>query len=1134
MDKQNIKINWKSLCNITFILSVCFILTEIPAKAQFYITGDDPGNARWSYVESPSYRVIYPKGMDSTAVIYANTLEKFRLATGRSCGYIPGERIKRRMPVVLHPYTSWSNGSVAWAPKRADLFTTPQAHNSDALPWTDMLTVHESRHIAQMQFGLTKAIEPFGWFFGEMFNGLAAGLYPGSDYLEGDAVIAETALGPTGRGRDGEFLNYYMIAADQGDFRIWSRWLYGSQKYYAPDYYSLGYFFLSGIRAKYDQPEYMANYLDFAARRPWNLNHKSAYTRELTKKNFKKTFNEIMYWYNDIWQKELKERGPYMTADTVYKQSKAYTEYRSLIQAGKRTFAIKMSFNRPDHLVELLPNGKEKFICDFSFTKSKLTWSPIGNRIYWSEIIPDKRWSLAGSSAIRYIDLGDMPKDDHFESIGHKRQHTLAKGSKYYHPYPDQETGTVWVAEYLLDGRTQIVALSPEDGRPVKVIAIPDDMQVLEPLVLDGKILFSAITPSGTGIFSIDATSDAAKPAIATIVHPVTVSLHNLQAHNDGFTFTSDRNGVSELYYADLNSQNNGEADIYQVTNTRYGSNWHIFRNDELLYAANLYNGKLLNRLDKDELMLKKVSLDDKHEYVVAEELVEQEKVLAQAFPSEQDLLDWKAYKKAKLKESKQAKKAHMKLKKKDRPKYDLEDSIVINGVHFNLKVKNTAVMTSITKVDSVTTDSSNSGLAIGSVSKCQVSEPKPYKKFPHLFNIHSWAPVYIGVDNIMNFSFDHLYEALSLGATGLLQNQLGTFVAQIGYAAHLNPYRKTFTDQQRWQHSGHLKITYTGLYPVLEAQIDFNDRNRLRIVRENNWMGDNLLSLGTVANPSNTPFVQVKLGTYIPFRWQSGGWQQGLVPQLQYTFNNDLYDLGLYNNEWTPTLDGFVAQRGLRDYKPGKKVFTHNLSFKLRGYHMMSQSHTGVFPRMGIGAEAGVSASLTTWDLFSPNAFTYVYGYLPGIWGGQGLKLSAISQYKINPKASFNHSNVNVLPRGLADKAFILDRIGFDNNISGRLTCDYAIPIFAGDINIDGNFIYIKRFVLTPHFDWTWTQHTGNFFSVGASFQIDLAAIIWLGVPLSVGVTYSYNGGSGFKHMGPDLDKCHHFVGPVFNITLP
>ena len=171
---------------------------------------------------------------------------------------------------MLHAWNT-SNGSVAWAPKRMDLFSIPSAYNPEPIPWEKMLAVHESRHVTQMQFGMTKAMKPFNWFFGEMFNVLVAVTYPGISTMEGDAVITETAYTNSGRGRTSDFLNYYRVAFDSGVRRDWVQWRFASQRNYAPNYYSLGYLTIGGIRHFYNCPDYMSQAYHLAARRPYRF-----------------------------------------------------------------------------------------------------------------------------------------------------------------------------------------------------------------------------------------------------------------------------------------------------------------------------------------------------------------------------------------------------------------------------------------------------------------------------------------------------------------------------------------------------------------------------------------------------------------------------------------------------------------------------------------------------------------------------------------------------------------------------------------------------------------------------------------------------------------------------------------------
>ena len=138
------------------IISAAILILPQLASAQFYVTGDDPGKARWYSIETDNFKIIYPENTDSLARVYAEKLEKYRIPVSRTAGYLFSGY---KMPVVMHAYNA-ANGSVAWAPKRMDLFTIPSAYNPEPMPWSTMLSVHESRHVAQMQFGMTDNLKP--------------------------------------------------------------------------------------------------------------------------------------------------------------------------------------------------------------------------------------------------------------------------------------------------------------------------------------------------------------------------------------------------------------------------------------------------------------------------------------------------------------------------------------------------------------------------------------------------------------------------------------------------------------------------------------------------------------------------------------------------------------------------------------------------------------------------------------------------------------------------------------------------------------------------------------------------------------------------------------------------------------
>lgn len=145
------------------ILLLCLaLLSPATLCAQFYLGGTDRGSLRWRSMDTQHYRIIYPRGRDSLARVYGAELESWRTAVGKSAGYEPCQfQGKRKMPVLLHNEHAVSNGSVVWAPSRMELYTTPDPANPIPMPWETNLAIHEQRHVAQMQTGLTGPSDPW-------------------------------------------------------------------------------------------------------------------------------------------------------------------------------------------------------------------------------------------------------------------------------------------------------------------------------------------------------------------------------------------------------------------------------------------------------------------------------------------------------------------------------------------------------------------------------------------------------------------------------------------------------------------------------------------------------------------------------------------------------------------------------------------------------------------------------------------------------------------------------------------------------------------------------------------------------------------------------------------------------------
>ena len=942
------------------LLLPVLVAAAFPAAAQFYTMGADPGGLRWNSIETPTYRVIYPRGLDSLARVYAATLEQVAPGVGAGVGFLPNEAYHSKMPVVLHAFTARANGQVTWTPHRMELLTVPDAFSFDPTPWTLQLAVHESRHVAQMQPGASK---PFRWLRvlgGELAAGGLSAVYGGPAFLEGDAVVAETALTHAGRGRTAEFLEYYRVSFAAGDFRDYWRWRYGSQRYYTPDHYRAGYLAIGGIRAFYDVPDLTARFYRRIADHGGTafLNWDKT-VREATGKPFRQAFAEVCDTLQAFWEADEAARGPFLPAETVSAVPRRFTEYRSLEAAGDHLYAVRSGITKPARLVRIGPDGTEDPLTLLGSWLSHPRYGEATGLLYWSEVVPDSRWPLRSWSVIRTSDGGSS--------------RLLTKKTRYYHPAPAPDKAVLAVTEYPLDGTSRVVLLDAEDGSVLRSWNAPAGMQVLETAWAGGELYASAITEDGAGLFHVEDFS----PVLA----PRPVSITQLWSAADGrLLFTCDRSGVNELYSLDPQ-----DGRLLQLTDTRFGATDFEILRDTLFYSSLQPEGRLV----------RKTALADLQPHAA----------------------DWSAL-----------------------PHYPFAGELA-----------------------------AGEPLPVDLSAAVEVGDPQPYGKLAHLFRFHSWLPFYFHFDSVDNLSLATLEQDAGLGATAFWQNDLGTGYGFAGYHAALS--------DGVWRHSFHTDITYTGLYPVLEASLDLGDRQaRSYYIEEKD--GKKALKSG----PLDTPSVSGRLRAYIPWNFSSGGWLRGLVPTATLILSNDRLAGGGTMNRST---------------------------LSLRGYAMQRTPSSRLYPRFGVGAELGASFRWTP-GLIAPSGYLSLYGYLPGLHETHGLRWSGLVSRRLGD-GLFSEAYAITSPRGFPS-AVTNQLAAYATQLKGSL--DYKLPFLPVDRALLGPVAYLRNFELTLHGDYaafSSKSSSGSLYSAGADLVAVLGNLLWIPYVTRIGVGYNYLGGDSY-----------------------
>lgn len=559
------------------ILTVVLLifLTVNAVHGQYYTLGNDPARARWRTLSSEHYRLIYPEETDSIARLYLYTLEKVRPAVMSQLEIDP-----RPVPVILHPYTTQSNGVVSWAPKRMELFTSPDPYSSNPDSWITHLSIHESRHVGQVEHFTKGIYRVFYYLLGEQVTGLGLGLFANTYAMEGDAVIAETELTEGGRGRNADFTKYLRAMYINGDYRNWDRLQFGSFRYYTPNEYVFGYALGSYARYMSGMANYIGQYFSIPIKKWYDIPLNLDPSRAITGESKYRTLVRSQHMLGQMWRYDYQSRGQYTAStDLTAKKDRLYTEFTDPILIADPSspwygsiIAVKEGMETVPKLVSIDSTGKERFIRFFAYTHSRLTYDG-KHSIYWTEPVSNEAYSLEDFSAVMVFDT----RNGKVKSLKHR--------TKYFNPAPSSTGDTIAVAEYPIGRTTCLTLLDASTHEPIYSIQAPEGGQIREQ-VFDGKDIYcSVIQEDGIGIYRLSGGR------WTEVTAPQRQSISGLRLHGRDLYFSSDLNGVVNIYRYSLEGTGGGHP--VRITNSAYGADYPYFdpSSDTLYYCEYSLDG---------------------------------------------------------------------------------------------------------------------------------------------------------------------------------------------------------------------------------------------------------------------------------------------------------------------------------------------------------------------------------------------------------------------------------------------------------------------------------------------------------------------------------------------------------------
>ena len=866
------------------LLNIILLLFSLTVTAQYYDTGQDPASLKWLQINTKRFKVIYPEQYGKEGVEFARSLD--RAYSDLSLLF---QEKEFRIPVVIHSFTVQSNGYVAWAPKRMELYPTPE-QNTIPVNTQRELSLHESTHVLQM-VSLNKGFSKvMGYVFGQQFPGAVASLLP-SWYLEGHAVFAESALSRSGRGRAPDFQKELKaMLLEKGKIYNYDKMVSGSFRDYTPDQYRYGFQMVTWSLAKYDL-HLWNKVLGFTADEPFTINPVNISLRSNTGLTKKRLFVQTFDSLKTIWEKDLAGSKAHKYIAVSPSKKGNYVGYHSPVFAGKDSIiAIKTSLKEPPSFVLIHPSsGSEKklhvpgllYPYFLSYGKGKIVW--VENQL-------DPRWENRTYSVIRikYLDSG--------------RTLQLTHGSRYMSASVSPDGNVIAASENSAANVNTLAFIDPSSGNVLQKYQSPGNASLQYPRWSDdgSKIIFIYLDDAGEGIMAFDYTNKSWQ----VMLEAEKTDLQSAFLRNDSLFFVTSASGTENIML-------HTPSGLFHVTNSRFGATDVSLGGSQVLFCDYTSSG--------NDICITPI----------------EDVTKAGGYVS--------------------------------------QSSLIINRFNLIEKEKKELPGESFT--------------------------PEPYKKWQHLFSVHSWMPVYADIEAIQSDP-----ASIRPGFTIMSQNTLSTLIASAGYEY-----------STAGENLLHAKIIWKGWYPVIESKIDYG----YRPVVNSAGAPENLVPTAPDRG------YRIINAIYIPFRFTTGRFSQLFYPSFSTDFRNN-----------------YEYLRNTGDYDHGQIKMAERIYFS----NYYRQASRDIYPQWAQVFDLTYTFAPFDKLIYGTGISLKTSFYFPGFFPNNSVRIrferekQKFSEYLTMNSISFPRSYKNI--------------------ISGNLSfysVGYNLPLLYPDFNLS-SFLYLKR----------------------------------------------------------------------------
>ncbi len=591
-------------------LSVVLCISSLNGMAQRPVLNNTSSGIRWNQVITPSFRVVFPNGHQQHALRVANTLEGLHQKEARTLS----ATLPKRISIILQDFNAFSNGFIAFGPRRGEFFTTPPQNPELAgtNDWLDLLSVHEYRHVVQYHHSRQGFTRLMYYLFGQQTqSGTAFSAVP-RWFWEGDATLSETLYSPSGRGRIPAFGRVFKANLLEGKKFTYNKQHLRSYRDFVPDHYKLGYYFVTHLRRRTGDPDIWQDVTSDAFK--WSF-VPFTFSNSLKKNtgyhllpNYQLMMDELQAtWRQEQSQKEITE-----VEDVTGRDETVFTDYKYPVFTSEgNVIAMRSGIGDIAQFVSIDEEGKAKVIYTPGIMNDAGMLSLENDLLVWNEFHYDPRWRQKTYSVIKTYDLKSGTKK------------TLTSKTRYNGASLSPDGSKVVTTLNTTTYENYLVVLDSRDGTVLNRLPNPDQgLYAMARWSDDGRGIVALKTIStGKGIIFLDYTNGQESwllaPSSENIGYPV--------LRGDYLYFNSPYGGTDNIHVLHLPSGRR-----FQVTESRYGAYNPVVspQGDYLLYNDHRVNGLDVVRIPLDTAQWKPLLADIGDEVFYFEPLKAQEEDL--------------------------------------------------------------------------------------------------------------------------------------------------------------------------------------------------------------------------------------------------------------------------------------------------------------------------------------------------------------------------------------------------------------------------------------------------------------------------------------------------------------------------